>query len=256
MTITKQEFIQIAMGGVVSDQLIAKVDAAHDVPHVPTQSRVKTVVEYEHDPHMNFWGSLNGKTNKMVIVPGLLYCKFNSADLRKSKKSENYVDTEAGDIPGKISEGFKQGHCGFDVFHVNKPRSWSGVDGNMYGETLRHPEHFAAFGASLLLDRNTSDEDVKLFEQHGLFEFIMGARQYAQCPAMRITNRVDIDTVVRRDGLPTSLIPSRMHRWDPPLIIIESYYFHFLLSVDRSDLPFGDFSGYAMLDGYYAQGAC
>lgn len=164
-------------------------------------------------------------------------------------------------MPGVIDGGFAQGHVPFslDVFGSGPDgkeyKSASYTDTNMNrANRLMAPEQFAVFGASIILDRNTSDEDVVLFERNVHFQLWIQQKWYLMEHASRITTRADMDQLVDRAGFPTSLIPAKMHRCDPPVVIDHERQFKFELSGPA--VEYGEFGGFVWLDGYWARGLC
>ncbi len=269
MKITKREFIQIGLGGLVADSIIAKVDAEAGLPHTPTNSRVQSVLAEHNERDENFWGKANKLISGLVIVPSIMYARFESSELNAASDSSRDPYSRSGiemsydgpgfhpsHRPGSMTEGFKQGHMPFSIDPFSSVRSKTRGETSLYLENkLSAPEYFAAFGASIILDRSTSDKDVSLFERNIHFEFLMGSRCYAREQAARITSRADMDKLVRR-GQPTEMMAAKQHRWDPPIIIENNIHFHFLLQNPRKVSGFGEFGGSVMLDGYYAQGVC
>ena len=261
MQITKREFINITMGGLTADSILEKVDflaRRGHIPSVSTVERATTLVENEADAFARFWTpEVQERMKHLIISPGILYCRFELSEKTATvapRHEFSYVSTYSGK--------FYQGETQFTLAFVTsafppKENEWAFDYSNVPYGKLRMPEHFIGYGQSIILDRETSDHDVTLFERHGVVDVVIATRSYSKVPAMRMTARADIDRLVER-GQPTNWIPEKMYRMDPPLVIEPGWPLMtpitYVTAGDRPACP--TIKGYYMLDGYYARGVC
>lgn len=266
MEITKREFIQIASGGLIADRLTAMVDREAGLPHIPTRSTMPNILPIpdHHEPNNLFWGPV---VDRLVIVPGVMWARFDSHEFKNGSVSMGYdpphVPYGKNELkPVSVCEGFKQGGGPFtflDPFAKNacKGRLSYADTNNPVPSELRAPESFAAFGISVVLDRDTSSVDVALFERNVVVRALVGSRAYLTCHAVLCTCRANMDGLVQRGHHPTASMPAKMYRADPPMIIPSKMTFRFLLDLTPGvGKDFGEFGGYVMFDGYHAQGVC
>lgn len=290
MKISRKDFFRISMGGLVANQIMARIDNASAMPHVPTQSTVPSVVpESTVEADNRFWSSHISPDDRYDIAPGLIYARFESHELKTrtaiatwdppyfenklrrkvvagddGEKTYEVIKTDPSEWIehlGSKSGGFANGYVPFSIDPFNKDPfkerlTYAETNMTVSGRFLA-PEHFAITGLSVILDRNTSDADAALFERHVCVRFMIGSKYYMQVQATRVTNRADMDRLVKR-GTPTDLMPNKMFRCDPPLIVSsDSMPFHFLLDTWSTEIDkLGDFGGYIMMDGYHARGVC
>jgi hypothetical protein len=120
------------------------------------------------------------------------------------------------------------------------------------GGCLHAPEQFALTGISVIVDRTSTQRQIKQFENNMTGAFRIAQKNYAEIFMPRVVVSSSLSELVQRDGEPTNFISSKVHRIDPPVSILSLKDFRLIMR--RTPRYRVDIGGYGVLDGYLARG--